>query len=40
MAPIIHQYGLGVVAKDFTPQSLAAAVAGLTVPAINDYKRN
>jgi hypothetical protein len=40
MVKIIDRYNLGVYSKDFTPKSLAKAIAQLTPEKIMEYKRN
>ena len=40
MAAYVERYGLGVVAKDFTPESMAAALSDLTQERIMEYKMN
>ena len=40
MAAIVKQYGLGVVSKDFTPQSLALEINALSAKNINSFKEN
>ena len=39
MARIVHRYGLGVVADDFAPETLAAALNALDASEIADFKR-
>ncbi|HEX7117797.1 MAG TPA: glycosyltransferase [Longimicrobiales bacterium] len=39
MARIVEEYGVGVVAEDFTPESFAAAIRSCTVERIGAFKR-
>ena len=39
MASIVNEYGLGVVADDFSPASLARAIAGLGADEISEFKQ-
>jgi glycosyltransferase involved in cell wall biosynthesis len=40
MVKIVEQYNLGIHSQDFTPKSLAKAIAQLTPEKIMEYKRN
>lgn len=40
MSALLHQYELGLVTADFTPQALAAAIRSLTPESIARFKRN
>ena len=40
MSAMLRQYDLGVIAADFTPQALAAAIRSLTPESIANFKRN
>ena len=39
MARIVHEYGLGIVAEDFTPETLAQELNNLDPPAIAGFKQ-
>lgn len=40
MASLLNRFQLGVVADNFSPESLAQAIAGMTREKISEYKRN
>ena len=40
MADLVKNHSLGVVARDYTPESLAQAIAGLSRESIDQYKAN
>jgi len=40
MADIVNQYNIGVVAEEFTAESLAKAVKSMTIEDIDNYKQN
>ena len=40
MSRIVKQHDIGVVASDFTPETMANALSRLSVSQINQYKRN
>ena len=40
MMSYLHKYKIGVVAADFTPAAMAAALAGITVESLAEYKSN
>lgn len=40
MARVVEERGIGVVAADFETDAIAAAIDGLTAPAVREYKAN
>jgi UDP:flavonoid glycosyltransferase YjiC (YdhE family) len=40
MIPFVERYGLGVISRDFTADGLAAALSGLTIDNVREFKSN